>query len=188
MNTSKYATTNPSSPSPDNDNPTSPPPVFNPSIAVADLGSARFNHDTAQITDRDASLLTGAPVTVRQGRAPAGLENQAFAWSTFQYTTTERDEREEKKGELHEGVLHRLNRAARGENAGGVSEREFGGRGGRGGRAGRGRWGGGREMGRDDGKGDALCAGRKMEANAAPLAKGMAEEMEKRMFWDGPIV
>lgn len=133
------------------------------------------------------------PTTLRQGRAPKGLEDQAFAWSTFQFTTEERDEREEMKGELHDGVLHRLNREARGENSGGVREEGMGGYGGRGGRGGGrgrgGRWGrAAGEQQRDDGRGDALCAGRKMGGNGVPpLAKGMSEEMDKSMFWDGPI-
>jgi hypothetical protein len=41
---------------------------------------------------------------------------------------------------------------------------------------------------KDDGQNDALCAGRKMNADAPPLAKGFAEELDKSMFWDGPIV
>lgn len=34
---------------------------------------------------------------------------------------------------------------------------------------------------------EGLCAGRKPEGNAPPLAKGFAEELDKSMFWDGPI-
>jgi hypothetical protein len=41
---------------------------------------------------------------------------------------------------------------------------------------------------RDDGKLDALCAGRKPDGEAPPLAKGFAEEFDKSMFWDEPIV
>lgn len=80
---------------------------------LADLGHARFDHDTAKATDRDASLYTQQPVTIRQGRAPKGLESQVFAWNTFKFTTEERDEKEELKGSLHEGMLHRQNRVAR---------------------------------------------------------------------------
>jgi hypothetical protein len=80
---------------------------------LADLGRLRFDHDTAQATDRDAALFSHQPVTVRQGRAPKGLEGQVFAWNTFKFTTEERDEKEELKGDLHEGQLHRQNRAAR---------------------------------------------------------------------------
>lgn len=151
--------------------------MSNPSATAAelhDLGQARYDHDIAQATDRDAALFSAGPVTVRQGRAPAGLENQVFAWNTFKYTTDERDDREELKGELHEGQLHRQNRAALGGDGGG-------GRGGFGGGSGGGR---GVRPQVDDGK---LCAGRK-QGEAPPLAKGAAEECEKDMFWDGPIV
>ncbi|KAH6039677.1 hypothetical protein HBI54_158540 [Parastagonospora nodorum] len=146
------------------------------SAELHDLGQARYDHDIAQATDRDAALFTQGPVTVRQGRAPAGLENQVFAWNTFKYTTEERDDREELKGELHEGQLHRQNRAALGGDGG----RGGGGAGMRGGFGGR---GGVRQL-VDDGK---LCAGRK-QGEAPPLAKGAAEECGKEMFWDGPIV
>jgi hypothetical protein len=160
---------------------------FHSSTELADLGRERFDHDTAQITDRDASLHSNARVTVRQGRAPRGLENKVFAWTTFQYTTDQRDDREELKGDLHEGQLHRLNKAARdpqpmmgfgGDNGGGGRGGRGGGRGGRGGRADRG-----------DGKADALCAGRKPEGKAVPpMAKGFPEELDKSLFWDEPIV
>lgn len=54
--------------------------------------------------------------------------------------------------------------------------------GGRNGRAKNGKAGG-------NGYVDALCGGRKPESPAVPpLAKGMSEEMDKSMFWDGPIV
>jgi hypothetical protein len=127
-------------------------------------------------SDRDFALYSQQPVMVRAGRAPKGLENKVFEWNTFKYTTEEKNSREELKGDLHEGQLHRQNRAARDPQAG-VSGGGMGG-GGRGGRAGQ----------RDDGKVDALCAGRKPERDAPPLAKGFAEEMDKSMFWDGPIV
>ncbi|KAF2821061.1 hypothetical protein CC86DRAFT_411369 [Ophiobolus disseminans] len=156
---------------------TSPTNIFALSTELADLGRERFDHDTAQATDRDASLFTHGPVAVREGRAPKGLEKQVFAWNTFKFTTEERDDREELKGDLHEGQLHRQNRAARDPNP----PTHFAGGGGRGGaRAGRAGW--------DDGKMDALCAGRKPEGEAPPLAKGYAEEMDKSMFWDEPIV
>ncbi|KAF1913070.1 hypothetical protein BDU57DRAFT_419958, partial [Ampelomyces quisqualis] len=153
---------------------------------LADLGRARFDHDTALATDRDAALQLNVPVAVRQGRAPKGLENQVFAWNAFKYTTEERDGREELKGELHEGMLHRQNRVARGDEGGNARGEMEGGRG-RGGFGGGGR--GGRnerkeEMDRNDG---ALCAGKKT-GEGAPLAKGFAEELDKGMFWDGPIV
>lgn len=174
------------------------PTFFHSSTELADLGQARFDHDTAEATDRDASLFTHQPVTIRQGRAPKGLENAVFAWNTFKYTTEERDDREELKGDLHEGQLHRQNRAARGDEGdggrggfgrqgGGFGCGRGGGMMGRGG-AGGGRGGRGGRAERDDGMMDALCAGRKPEGDAPPLAKGFAEELSKDMFWDGPIV
>ena len=163
---------------------------FSSSTELADLGAARFDHDTAAIGDKDFALISygRAPVTVQSGRAPKGLEYQVFAWNTFQYTTTERDGREEKKGDLHEGQLHRQNRAAAGillavmayENR----PASYGGDGARGRRGGR----TGGEPGRNDGQLDALCAGRKPEGDAPPLAKGFAEELDESMFWDEPIV
>lgn len=164
------------------------PVYFTSSTELADLGAARFDHDTAAVGDKDYALTSyhHAPVTVQAGRAPKGLENQVFAWNTFQYTTTERDEKEERKGDLHEGQLHRANRAAAGipppvmahENR--PASYGSGGRGGRGG-------GGGGGVGRDDAQLDALCAGRKPEGIAPPLAKGFAEELDKSLFWDEPI-
>ncbi|KAF1926899.1 uncharacterized protein M421DRAFT_66207 [Didymella exigua CBS 183.55] len=166
---------------------------FASSTELADLGAARFDHDTAAVGDKDYALTsyTQAPITVQGGRAPKGLESQVFAWNTFQYTTTERNEKEEKKGDLHEGQLHRANRAAAGiapplmahdnrptSYGGGRSER--GGQSGRGGRS-------DGAAGRTDGQLDALCAARKPEGNAPPLAKGFAEELDKSMFWDEPI-
>ncbi|KAF2623254.1 hypothetical protein BU25DRAFT_180617 [Macroventuria anomochaeta] len=156
------------------------PVYFASSTELADLGAARFDHDTAAVGDKDFALTSysHAPVTVQAGRAPKGLENQVFAWNTFQYTTSERDEKEEKKGDLHEGQLHRQNRAAAGIPP--ASYGRGGARSGRGGRV-------GEAAGRNDGQLDALCAGRKPEGNALPLAKGFAEELDKSMFWDGPI-
>jgi phytoene dehydrogenase-like protein len=160
------------------------------SAELADLGQARFDHDTAEATDRDAALFSHQPIAVRQGRAPKGLENKVFAWNTFKYTTDERDDREELKGELHEGQLHRQNRAAREPEGFAVQGGRFGGgaRGGsemKGGGGGRGAGNGGLE--RYDSRADALCAGR-MQGNTPPLAKGYAEELSKDMFWDEPIV
>jgi hypothetical protein len=163
---------------------------FQPSTELADLGQARFDHDTAEVTNRDHALFSHQPVAVRQGRAPKGLESQVFAWNTFKYTTEERDDREELKGELHEGQLHRQNRAAR-------EPEGFAAHGGGFGRGGIGRGGGGTPRGsrggrlmrddRNDGMTDALCAGRK-QGETPPLAKGFPEELSKDMFWDGPIV
>jgi len=149
---------------------------FTSSTELADLGSARFDHDTAAIGDRDFSLrTTHTPVSVPTGRAPKGLEGQVFAWNTFQYTTAERDEKEEKKGDLHEGQLHRANRAAAG-----VVRPPVGGFGG-GGK-------GVKAKAKEGVTADALCAGRKPEGVVvAPLAKGFAEELDKGMFWDEKI-
>lgn len=161
------------------------PVYFHNSTELADLGRDRFDQDTAAIGDRDFALNSDAPVAVRTGRAPKGLESQVFAWNTFQYTTEERDDREELKGDLHEGQLHRQNRAARDgpqlaliKGGGGGGER-----------------GQERRAGRNCGEDragcsmtDALCAGRKPEGSAPPLAKGFAEEMDKSMFWEEPIV
>jgi hypothetical protein len=155
--------------------------IFHSSTEVADLGRERFDHDTAEITDRDAALFSQQPVNVRQGRAPRGLENQVFAWNTFKYTTEERDDREELKGELHEGQLHRQNRAARdpGGGSGFAGSSRDGGRGGAGG-------GRGGRRNEDSGMTDALRAGMK-EGEAPPLAKGIADELDKSMFWESPI-
>lgn len=163
-------------------------PYFTPTTELADLGSARFDHDTAAIGDKDYALTRSCnPVTVQAGRAPKGLESQVFAWNTFQFTTEDRNEKEEKKGDLHEGQLHRANRVAAGQAVGGGFENGRvanggGGRGGKGGRASAGRV----ETGR--GTMDALVAGRKPEGvPVPPLAKGFAEELDKNMFWEEPI-
>ena len=162
------------------------PIYFASSTELADLGAARFDHDTAAVGDKDFALTSCSqtPVTVQTGRAPKGLESQVFAWNTFQYTTTERDEKEEKKGDLHEGQLHRQNRAAAGIPPAVMAyqnrPKSYGSGGTRGDR-------GGGAVGRSEGQLDALCAGRKPEGNAPPLAKGFAEELDKNMFWDEPI-
>ncbi|KAF2127500.1 hypothetical protein P153DRAFT_377112 [Dothidotthia symphoricarpi CBS 119687] len=154
---------------------THPTPVFTPTTELHDLGRQRFDHDTAAISDRDHAFHTAAPPPLRTGRAPAGLEAQVFGWTEFQYATADRDAREELKGDLHGGVLHRVNRAA----GGGENIRGGGGGGFVGGRSG---------GGRGDGKVDALCAGRRPEGVVAPLAKGGAEELGKGMFWEEEIV
>jgi len=171
---------------------------YHNSVELFDLGITRFDQDTAAVGDRDFALHAQGPVLARAGRAPRGLESQVHAWNTFQYTTEEVNEREELKGDLHGGQLHRENRAAAGQGAGGMNG---GGRGGCGGgyagrggdRGGRGaarggRGGGAGRGGRDDGMMEGLCAGRKPDYDCPPMAKGMAEEMDKSMFWDGPIV
>lgn len=167
---------------------------YHNSVELFDLGIARFDQDTAAVGDRDFALHANQPVIARAGRAPRGLESQVHAWNTFQYTTDEVNGREELKGDLHGGQLHRENRAA--ANPQGMAPKGGGGRGSRGGfeRGGRGsarggRAGGtGRGGGRDDGQMEGLCAGRKPDFDAPPMAKGMAEEMDKSMFWDEPIV
>ncbi|KAJ8117210.1 hypothetical protein OPT61_g1541 [Boeremia exigua] len=172
------------------------PVFYATSTELADLGAARFDHDTAAVGDKDYALTghSHQPVTVQAGRAPKGLEGQVFAWNTFQYTTTERNEKEEKKGDLHEGQLHRANRAAQGgpSPSMGYENRpaSYGsGNGGtRGGRGGRGsKRGGAIVVGASGQQPDALCAGRKPAGNAPPLAKGFAEELDKSLFWDEPI-
>lgn len=82
------------------------------SAELADLGRARFDNDTAQITDRDTALHSDRPIVLREGRAPKGLEEKVFAWKTFQFTTEERCGREELKGDLHAGLLYRQNRVS----------------------------------------------------------------------------
>jgi hypothetical protein len=99
-------------------------------------------------------------------------------------------------------MLHRQNRAARetgpgmGFGNGGGGRGGFGGMGGRGGFGGgggmmgggrRGMNGGGRNANQNDGMPDTtVCAGRKPDVEAAPLAKGTGD-MDKKLFWSGPI-
>ncbi|KAA8611721.1 hypothetical protein PtrSN002B_008435 [Pyrenophora tritici-repentis] len=165
---------------------------YHNSVELADLGRARFDQDVAAIGDRDVALMTHGPVLAPIGRAPRGMESAVHAWNTFQYTTDEVNEREELKGDLHGGQLHRENRAARDGQGGMGYMGQMMGRGGRGG--GRGSaWGGrggrgGRNAAREEVQDEGLCAGRKPDVEAPPMAKGMAEEMDKSMFWDGPII
>lgn|SRR4051812_23572617 len=96
------------------DEPTAEDPTYyDTQTYLHDLGRERFDQDVAAITDRDISLYSHAPTAVAKGRAPKGLEQQVFAWNTMQYTTEDKDEKEEKKGDLHGGQLYRQNRAAR---------------------------------------------------------------------------
>lgn len=148
---------------------------FDPNTELLDLGRTRFDTETAAPSDRDTALARPGLHTAllpRVGHAPRGLEAQVHAWNTFQYTTDEMDVKEELKGDLHGGQLHRANRAARGEDP---VIREKGGKG-KAGKAGKG------------GDENDLCAGRKPEVGGAPMAKGMAEEMEKSMFWEKRII
>lgn len=114
------------------------------------------------------------PLPPQHGRAPPGLETRVFAWRTFEYTTAERDVREEKKGELHGGVLWRMNREVGRERGGGKVE------------------------GDGNAKGVPLCAGRRGEGMSGEgggvrvgmgigMAKGVAKEVEKELFWEGEI-
>lgn len=132
------------------------------------------------------SYLGFSPVFVRQGRAPAGMEQQVFAWSTFQYETDERDDREERKGDLHGGQLHRQNRAARGEPTGPPPPRASSGRG----RGGRGRGGhnglnGQNGQGAQDELQPKICA--RAQEGVPNLAKGKPQELSDDLFWDKPI-
>ena len=164
------------------------PIVFASSTEIMDLGRERFDKDVAAANDRDTSLYY-APGTVRlqQGRAPKGMESKVWAWTTMQYTDEEKNEKEEMKGDLHGGQLHRQNRAARAPDE---SQRFVGdGRSGMVGRKQRGGRGGGRGGGIvQDRKDEGLVAGRKPDHDAPPLAKGFAEEMDRSMFWEEAIV
>jgi hypothetical protein len=181
--------------------PPSPPPIYSQATELADLGALRLDHDTAAPGDRDYALLhpSGAAHTVvTAGRAPRGLESQVFAWNAFKFTTEERSARDDAKADLHEGQLHRLNRAAGGGGASGPGG-AWGGGGAGAGMGGRGwKWGGGGGGGSKGGKmggkmkessEEGLCAGRKPDGVVSPpLAKGAAEELAKDLFWDGEIV
>ena len=167
-----------------------------------DLGSARYNTSTAAITDKDyalhpsSSTLTPQVLAARAlaaGQAPKGYESKVHAWMTFASTTEEVEMPEELKGDLHGGQLHRENRAVREMESGGGGAGFGGARGG--GYMGGG--GGGRSRGGQRGAkvGElgaaaqlALCAGRKAEDGGPPMAKGVAGEMDKGMFWEESIV
>ena len=162
---------------------------YHSSVEVADLGRTRFDKDVAAIGDRDIALTSRRPVIAPTGCPPRGMESAVHAWTTFQYTTDEVDAREELKGDLHGGQLHRENRAAaqmtRGEGSmWGGDDAGGGGGGGRAARGGR----GGRNAGREEVQHEGLCAGRKPDFPGPPMAKGMSQEMDKSMFWDTPIL
>ncbi|KAJ4354168.1 uncharacterized protein N0V89_005901 [Didymosphaeria variabile] len=157
--------------------------TFATSNEAADLGQERYDQDTAAIGDRDDALYANGPVLVRQGRAPAGMEQQIFAWSAFQYETEERNSREELKGDLHGGQLHRQNRAARGEQTGPPPPREP--------RRGKDRRGGPGGMTGSNAQAnpglEPLICGRRVDDKTPKLAKGRPEELDEDLFWDKPI-
>lgn len=168
---------------------------------INDLGRARYDQDTAAVGDRDSALLHGGPVHIHRGRATAGLDARAFAWNTFEYDDMDRNEREELKGDLHGGQLHRQNRAARGEllpppppprePGAGRGGRGGRGRGGRAGHGGRGELGGLGELGgpgRPVSRGPEDLKAAMKNGDVPPLAKGIAEELDASLFWDKPIV
>ncbi|RMZ70069.1 1114670KZM18619.1 methyltransferase [Pyrenophora seminiperda CCB06] len=156
-------------------------------VELADLGRDRFDQDVAAIGDRDYALTVHRPIVAPTGRAPRGMESAVHAWTTFQYTTEEVNAREELKGDLHGGQLHRENRAARDPQAV-MAQMARGGGGGGGGRGG-GRGGrGGRNGGREQVDDDGFWAARKPDYEGPPVAKGMAEEMDKSMFWESEIL
>lgn len=165
-----------------NDNETE---YFETETAIHDLGRERFDHDVAAIGDRDTAFFASGPVNVAKGRAPMGMERQVFAWNTMHYTTEDKDDKEELKGDLHGGQLHRQNRAAR---APPPKLDMIGGGGGGGGGGMRRRGGANKAGGIDGGLEESLRAAMKPEHDAPPLAKGFAEELSADMFWSEPIV
>jgi hypothetical protein len=160
--------------------------------SLYDLGNERYELAVADASDRDHAIMAQAPIHVAAGRAPQGLEQQVFAWNTLQYTDEDKDVKVEALGDLHAGQLHRANRAAvapppPGPPGMGMGMNGGGGGRGRGGRGGRGRGGGrGGAMARDP-MWDPLIAGRKPSETCPPQAKGFPEELDKSLFWDGPI-
>ncbi|KAF2472860.1 uncharacterized protein BDR25DRAFT_283415 [Lindgomyces ingoldianus] len=138
--------------------------------SLADLGQIRYDQDVAAIGDRDHAFFTQAPVHVASGRAPEGLEAQVFAWNLMQHTTEDRDDREELKGDLHGGQLHRANRAALQPVPNMSLLEPVGGRG----RANLSPF-------------DPLVAAYKPENSCPPLAKGHAAELPAELFWNEPI-
>lgn len=164
---------------------------YDTTTAILDLGRERFDQDVAAVGDRDTALHTyhRQPVTIAKGRAPKGMEAQVFAWNAMQYTTEDKDEKEEAKGDLHGGQLHRQNRAAREPPPATFGAppglRDRSGRGGRGGRGGgRGRGGGAFQV-EEEGF---LRAAIKPDHPAPSLCKGFADELSADLFWDKPIV
>jgi hypothetical protein len=159
--------------------PSEPPVAFASSTEIMDLGRERFDKDVAAANDRDTSLYYApGTVNVHEGRAPKGMESKVWAWKTLQFTDEDKNRKEEMKGDLHGGQLHRQNRAARAPE----ESQRFGG-------DGRGRPArGGKKPIVQDREDEGLVAGRKPDHDAPPLAKGFAEELDKSFFWDEPIV
>ncbi|KAH7128116.1 hypothetical protein B0J11DRAFT_483769 [Dendryphion nanum] len=144
---------------------------------IADLGRANFDAVVAEATDRDTALNLNTALHIPKKAPAAGREREVFAWNKFHHVDEHKNEKEELKGDLHGGQLHRANRMARGEVPGyGGGNQPVGMDGGRGGRGGimrgammRGARGGGRE-------------------DMPPQAKGWAVELNKDLFWDEKIV
>ncbi|KAF2014310.1 hypothetical protein BU24DRAFT_492970 [Aaosphaeria arxii CBS 175.79] len=163
--------------------------------ALHDLGNTRFDHDTAAIGDRDSAFFANRPIHVAKGVAPKGLEAVVFSWHALQYTTEDKDEKEELKGDLHGGQLHRANRAARERENGHQHMMMMHGGGGEGRRGGKKKGRGGPMMGMPMREGafkqgiEGYTAAMKPPGkDVLPCAKGFPEELSKDLFWDGPIV
>ncbi|KAF1994034.1 hypothetical protein P154DRAFT_527346 [Amniculicola lignicola CBS 123094] len=181
-----------------------PDPSFDPSVAFADLGLHRADQEVAAAGERDFALQYGQPGVHVQAQLPRGTDAHAFAWHTFQYTTTDRDQNAELKDDLHSGQLHRQNRAAvqaqmqmqmhsaHDRSGPGLGPLGYGmespprvrGRSGREGRGSRGARGG-RGAGRNETPN--LIAAVKPDYQSAPLAVGVPEEVSADVFFDGPL-
>ena len=96
----------------------------------------------------------------------------------MQFVDEEKNSKEELKGDLHGGQLHRQNRAA----IQGPEPVPFGGMGAQGGGKGKGQVGKGPEGS------EGLTAAMAPAGDVWPCAKGFAEELDRSLFWDGPIV
>jgi hypothetical protein len=158
---------------------------------LADLGSARFTQEVAAIDpQRDLALKAGHPVSIARGRAPPEKRGTVFAWNIFGQTTDDIDVKEQAKGDLHGGHLHRLNRAAAqmeqpplfssgpatGHTSGWAKQ----------GKRGKGKQ---KEEKQEQIEGvHYLQAASRPDHDAAPLAKGKAAELDNDLFWNEPIV
>ncbi|ORY18926.1 hypothetical protein BCR34DRAFT_453578, partial [Clohesyomyces aquaticus] len=156
---------------------------------LADLGQSRYDQDVAAVGDRDHAFFAAEPLHVARGRAPKGLEAQVFAWNLLQHDAGEKDDREELKGDLHGGQLHRANRAALHPHSAMPPPSPMTRGGGDGGRE-RGRKGRGGGQMNGNGKphgSDSMIAAMKPDKECAPQAKGIAAELSADLFWNGPI-